>query len=103
MVETTERRKIEILVDEPLVRRIAAVAGSVGVTGHTLFPTLGGAGHTGRWEDDQVTGADTKVMFVTITSTEKAKALTEALAPLLNSHGLMLVASSIEVVRGSKF
>jgi nitrogen regulatory protein PII-like uncharacterized protein len=103
MVNTVQRRKIEILVDAPLVRRVIAAAESVGVTGYTLLPTLGGAGHGGRWSDDQVTGTEAKVMFVTITNSDKAAALTNALAPLLQSLSLMLVSADVDVVRPEKF
>lgn len=103
MTDTVQRRKIEILVDAPLVRRIVAAAEAAGVTGYTLLPTLGGAGQGGRWSDDQVTGAEAKVMFVTVTNDAKAAALTDALAPLLDSHGLILVASTVDVVRAARF
>jgi len=101
--DTVQRRRIEILVDAPLVRRITAAAEAAGVTGYTLLPTLGGAGHGGRWSDDQLTGAEAKVLFVTITNDAKAAALTDAVAPLLESHGLILVSGVVDVVRGSKF
>lgn len=103
MIETVQRRKIEVLVDRPLVRRVTETADEVGVTGYTLLPTLGGAGRGGRWSDDQVIGADSKVMFVTVTSQAKAEALMDALAPLLESHGLMLMTSTVDVVRAGKF
>jgi hypothetical protein len=103
MVETVQRRKIEILVDAPLVRRVVALAEAAGITGYTLLPTLGGAGHGGRWSDDQVAGADAKLMFVTITNDAKANALTDALAPLLQSHGFLLVSGLVDVVRAEKF
>jgi len=103
MVSTVQRRKIEILVDAPLVRRIVSAAEAAGVTGYTLLPTLGGAGHGGRWRDDQVSGAEAKVMFVTIANEAKAAALTDMLAPLLESHGFLLVSSIVDVVRAEKF
>jgi hypothetical protein len=103
MANTVSRRKIEILVDAPLVRRVIAAAETVGVTAYTLLPTLGGAGHGGSWSDDQVTGAEAKVMFVTITNSDKAAALTDALAPLLQSLSLILVSGEVEVVRPEKF
>lgn len=103
MVTTVQRRKIEILVDAPLVRRVVEAAEAVGVTGYTLLPTLGGAGHGGRWSDDQITGAEAKVMFVTITNSSKAAALTDSLAPLLKSYGLILVSGDVDVVRPEKF
>lgn len=103
MIETVQRRKIEVLVDSPLVRRVTQTADQVGVTGYTILPTLGGAGRGGRWSDDQVSGADAKVLFVTVTSQAKAEAFTDALAPLLESHGLMLMTSTVDVVRAGKF
>jgi hypothetical protein len=83
MVNTVQRRKIEILGRRPAgAPGRGGAAEAAGVTGYTLLPTLGGAGHGGRWSDDQVTGAEAKVMFVTITNSTKAAALTDALAPL---------------------
>ena len=103
MVDPIQRRKIEILVDAPLVRRVVAAAEAVGVTGYTLLPTLGGRGQGGTWSDDQVTGTEAKVMFIAITNDQRATALIDALAPLLESHGLLLASSLVDVVRAEKF
>ena len=103
MITTFRRQKIEILVDAPLVRRVAAAAAAVGIVHYTLLPTLGGVGARGAWSDDQVTGAEAKVLFVAVTGEDRAEALAEALAPLLDSHGLMLTIGPVEVVRGGKF
>ena len=84
-------------------RRITEAAESVGVTGYTLMRTIAGSGRGGRWSEDQLTGTQTKVMFLTVTGPRRADALTEALKPLLDSHGLMLIRSSVEVVRGDRF
>ncbi len=91
------------MVDAPLARRIIEVAGSVGISAHTLLPAASGTGAHGTWSDDQLSGAQSKVMFVTITSNEKASALIDALAPLLDDYRLMLIASDVDVVRGGKF
>ncbi len=103
MNSIVSRIKIEVLVDAPLARRVTELAESVGVTGYTLLPTMAGAGRGGRWTDDQVTGAQAKVVFVTVTSAEKSTALTEALKPLLDTYGLMLTRTTVEVVRGDRF
>ena len=103
MVNLIQRRKIEILVDAPLVRRVVAAAEAVGVTRYTLLPTLGGRGQGGTWSDDQVTGAEAKVMFVTITNDQRATALIDALAPLLESYGLLLVSGLVDVVRAERY
>jgi hypothetical protein len=103
MTTTVQRKKIEVMVDMPLARRVVEAAGRVGINSHTLLPVASGSGSHGSWSDDQLSGAEAKVMFVTITSKEKASALIDALAPLLDDYGLMLVASDVQVVRGGKF
>lgn len=100
---TAQRRRLEILVDRPLAPRIVAAADAAGVTGYTLLPTLGGRGHGGRWSEDQLSGADTKVLFWTVTTLEKADALIAAVSPLLDTCGLLVIASDVEVIRDSRF
>lgn len=103
MKSTIKRQRIEVLVDTPLVKRIVDAAEAAGVTGYTLLPTLGGLGHSGRWADDQVSGAASKVLFLTVTNDGKATKLIEALNPLLESHRLVLFSSEVDVIRGERF
>lgn len=103
MAQTVTRCRVEVLVDMPLARKVADIANSVGVTGYTLIPTLGGAGRGGSWSDDQIAGADSKIWFLTVTSELRAQAFVDALSPLLDSHGLMVMTGSVEVVRGDRF
>jgi hypothetical protein len=97
------RRRIEVLADEPLIPAIVRIAGDVGIIHYTLLPTLGGAGAHGRWRDDQLSGATAKLLLLFITSHDHAATFIERLAPLLESHHLMLLVSDVEVVRGAKF
>lgn len=103
MNQTVPRCKIEILLPELLLKRIIGIAESAGITGYTIIPTLGGAGVGGTWSDDQLSGAEARAILIIITSIEKAEALTQALAPLLQSHSLLLTQTSVDVVRGQKF
>jgi hypothetical protein len=103
MTTTVRRKKIEVMVDMPLARHVIDAAVRVGIRSHTLLPAASCSGSQGSWSDDQLSGAEAKVMFVTVTSNEKASALIDALVPLLDDYGLILVASDVEVVRGGKF
>ncbi len=103
MTEIIRRRRIEVLVDAPIVRRVVDAARAAGITGYTLLPTLEGEGRTGRWSDDQLSGAQAKRLFLSVTSEVKAAAFTDAIAPLLDSHGLLLLLSDVDVVRGARF
>ena len=103
MTDTIIRRRIEVLADEPLIPAIERIAGPAGIEHYTLMPTLGGVGHSGRWRDDQISGATAKVMFMAITTEEGADRLAELLTPLLAPHHMMLLVSNVEVVRGPRF
>jgi PII-like signaling protein len=103
MTETVKRRRIEVLVDALLVRHIVAAAKAADIAGYTILPTSEGAGRGGHWSDDQLSGAQAKILFLSVTNAEKEAAFVDAVTPLLDSHGLILLMSDIEVVRGSRF
>jgi hypothetical protein len=103
MTETIIRRRVEVLADEPLIPAIERIAASAGIDHYTLLPTLGGMGHSGRWRDDQVSGATAKVLFMAVTTQDCADRLADLLTPLLAPHHLMLLVSNVEVIRGQRF
>lgn len=103
MTETVKRRRIEVLVDALLVRHVIAAAKASDIAGYTILPTSGGQGRGGLWSDDQISGAQVKVLFLTVTSSVKEQAFVAAVSPLLESHGLILLLSDVEVVRGARF
>lgn len=103
MTPTVQRRRIEILVDQPLVRPILEVVRDVGVKGYTLLPTLGGHGDSGAWSDDMISGAQQKVLFLAVMSEARAVSLIDRLTPILESHGLVLLSSAVDVVRAEKY
>lgn len=102
MVVTVIRKRVEILADTPLVRRVTQAIGAAGISGWTILPVGSGSGRDGRWREDSVTGTD-KSLVLTIASTEKAALLAENLAPILSSHGLLLTMWDVEVIRGERF
>lgn len=104
MVTTFSRKKIEVLVDTPLLRRIQQLAADAGVSGYTLQRTVGGEGGQGRWRTEEVTGgAGSKLLFATIVDEEEAECFLTALEPLLTEYGLLVTVSSVEVIRGERF
>lgn len=103
MVETYPGCRIEVLVDMPLVPRIVAALDAAGVTGHSVIPALSGAGRGGTWTDERLTAAETKVIVMAITSPERGDRAVETLAPLLDSHRLLLTISDVRTVRAGRF
>lgn len=104
MAKTVIRKKTEVLVDMPLLARIEKFAAAAGINIYTVLPTRGGSNESGRWFDDRVTGgAGTKVVFAAISSEAKSDQLIEALEPLLDSYGIIVTRSDVEVIRSEKF
>ncbi len=103
MVETVQRKRIEILADTPLVPRVVAIMRQVQISGWSLIHVDGGAGRGGEWRDDDITGASAKTIVIAIASAARAKELTERIAPLLDSHRLLLTIGDVAVVRGDRF
>ena len=103
MVQTVPRKRIEILVDTPLVPRVVTLLKAVDISGWSLIHVDSGGGRTGEWQHDDVTGAGAKSILLTIASEEKTTALMEALAPLLDSYGMLLTISDVQVIRGERF
>ena len=102
MIETVIRKRIEILADTALLRRVTAAIDKVEITGWTVLPVSSGKGRDGQWREERVTGAD-KVIVLTVAAQDKAIALAEELAPILTSHGLLLTMWDVEVIRGERF
>lgn len=103
MAATFTRKRIEILVDTPLAPLIVEAAAEAGIAGYTLIPVQSGAGRSGSWRDDRVTGVGTKSIFLTVASEEKASALVDLLRPNLDEYGLLLTMSDVAVVRSERF
>lgn len=102
MIETVIRKRIEILVDTALVRRVTEAIDKAQITGWSVLPVTSGRGRDGRWREERVMGTD-KSLVLSIASIEKAEVLVEALAPMLTSHGLLLTMWDVEVIRGERF
>ena len=102
MIETVIRKRIEILADKALERKVTDAIDRAGITGWTVLPVSSGSGREGRWREESVMGTD-KVVVLTIANQEAASALASDIAPILSSHGLILSMWDVEVIRGERF
>lgn len=98
-----KRRKVEIILDEPLTALVANVAERAGISGYTLVRALGGSGRSGPWRDDRITRADTKIVFMSVMPEEKAERFLQELEPALDTHGLLAFSGPVDVLRPERF
>jgi len=102
MIETVTRKRIEILADKALIKRVTAAIERAEITGWTVTPVDSGKGRDGHWREERVMGTD-KVFVLTIASEEKAMKLAEEIAPILTSHGFLFSMWDVQVIRGERF
>jgi hypothetical protein len=50
-----------------------------------------------------VSGAQQKVLFLAVMSEARAELLIDRLTPVLESHGIVLLSSAVDVVRAEKY
>ncbi len=102
-MQTHTRKKLEIIVDSPLVPRVTALIDRIGATGYTLFQSIGGRGAEGDWREDQLTGAQQKILIKVIAGEETANRLLENLSGELERYSCIIYVSTVEVIRAGKF
>lgn len=102
MIETVIRKRIEILTDTQLQKRVTNAIDKAGITGWTIVPVTSGKGREGPWREERVMGTD-KVFVLTIAAEDRAMALAEDLAPMLTKYGFILSMWDVEVIRGERF
>lgn len=103
MVDTVTRKRIEILVDTPLIPAIVTLLKSADISGWSVIHVDAGGGRDGEWRHDDVSDAGAKAIILAIASEAKTDALIDQIAPLLESHRLLLTVGDVDVVRGDKF
>ena len=103
MVQTVPRKRIEILVDTPLVPRIVSKLKALDISGWSVIHMDSGGGRGGEWQHDDVTGTSAKTIVLAIASDTKTAQLMDAIAPLLDSYGMLLAVGDVQVVRGERF
>ena len=97
------RIRLEVLVDAPLAPKVVKLSKEAGITGHTLFRTVSGEGRGGAWKEDLLTGATAKFIFLAVANQERADEFVRLVKPLLETHGLLVLRSPVDVIRPDKF
>lgn len=103
MVTTFARKRIDILVDQPLCDWLVEVAGEAGIAHHSFLPVLSGSGKAGNWRTDDGFGAVAKQMFVAVSNESKIARFLDLLAPRIETYGLVIAVCDVQVIRGERF
>ena len=103
-METHRAKRVAIIIESPMRRRLEEAFDSAGVTGYTVAPVLGGSGRSGRWDSEgQVGLSGGMVQFICIIRPERLDRLLEAAFGLVENHIGIVTVSDCEVLRAERF
>ncbi len=92
--------RIEIVIEENLTRRLAAVLEAEGAPGYTLIPRASGQGDRGARRADDPTGTLTNVVFIiACDDPDTVTRIVEGVRPLLERSGGICLVSEANWVR----
>jgi nitrogen regulatory protein PII len=102
-LQTYTAKRIEIVIEKPMEKRLTAALTEAGVTGYTVLPVLGGSGRSGSWTREGEVGRAGMVMVVCLIKPERLDPLLEAAFAVVERHiGLISVTDAL-VLRVERF
>ncbi len=103
-MQTHRAKRVEIIIELPMERRLTDALTAAGVTGFTVLPVLGGSGRSGRWSrEGQVSAAGAMVAVICIVRPDKVDGLLEAAFRVLERHIGVVSVSDCDVLRAERF
>lgn len=103
-METHKAKRVEIIIEAPLERRLTEALHEAGVTGYTILPVLGGSGRSGQWSrEGQVSRASGMVAVVCLIRPDRLDGLLEAAFAVVERHIGVVSVTDAEVLRAERF
>ena len=102
-MQTHKAKRVEIIIEAPMERRLTEALAKSGVTGFTILPVLGGSGRSGDWSRDGQVGRAGMVAVICLIRPERLEALLEAAFAVVERHIGVVSISDAEVLRAERF
>lgn len=103
-MQTHTAKRIEIIIEAPMERRLRAVLDDTEATGYTVLPVHGGSGRSGPWSrEGQISSAGGMIAVVCIVSPERVDALLEAVYAVVERQIGVVSIGECEVIRKDRF
>ncbi len=103
-MEMHRKKRLEIVIEAPIVDRLVALLDKAGVTGYTVTPGLSGRGRDGSWQrEGQVTATGQMHVVMSIIDPSRVDDLLAEVYPLVARQMGILAVWDVEVVRKDYF
>lgn len=102
-MQTHIAKRVEIVIEAPLERRLTSALTDAGVTGFTILPVLGGSGRSGKWSRDGQVGKAGMVAVVCLIRPERLDGLLDAAFAVVEKHIGVVSITDAQVLRAERF
>ncbi|PHQ82459.1 MAG: transcriptional regulator [Thalassobium sp.] len=102
-METHKAKRVAIIIEAPMERRLTDALNDVGVQGYSILPVLGGSGRSGQWSREGQVGRSGMMQVVCIIRPERLDDLLEAAFKVVERHMGVVTVSDCEVLRAERF
>ena len=102
-MQTHTAKRVEIIIEAPMERRLTETLVKAGVTGFTVLPVLGGSGRSGQWTREGQVGRSGMVAFICIVRPERVDDLLEAAFKVVERHIGVVSVTDCQVLRAERF
>ena len=102
-METHTAKRVEIVIEAPLERRLTDALTKAGVTGYTVLPVRGGSGRSGQWSRAGQVGQSGMVAVVCLIRPERLDPLLDAAFAVVEKHIGVVSITDAQVLRAERF
>ncbi len=102
-MEMHPAKRVEIMIEAPLERRLTDALEKAEVTGFTVLPVLGGSGRSGRWSREGQVGRAGMVAVICLIKPERLDALLAAAFAVVEPHIGVVSITDAHVLRVERF
>lgn len=102
-MDTHQAKRVEIIIEAPMERRLREALESAGVTGYTVLPVLGGSGRSGAWTREGQVGRSGMIAVTCIIRPERLDDLLDAAFAVVERHIGVVSVVDCQVLRAERF
>ncbi|MDG1116286.1 MAG: transcriptional regulator [Flavimaricola sp.] len=103
-MQTHTAKRVEIVIEAPLERRLTDALVKAGVTGFTILPVLGGSGRSGQWSrEGQIGRASGMVAVICLIRPERLDDLLASAFEVVERHIGVVSITDCKVLRAERF
>lgn len=102
-MEMHDAKRVSIVIEAPLERRLADALTGAGVTGFTIMPVHGGSGRSGVWSREGQLGRSGMLNFICLIRPERLDGLLKAAFDVVEPHIGVVSVTDAQVLRAERF